>query len=57
MGTANSMAELEAMIRQEMMKAMQVVQSKAEADMYEETGSFFRTQQGRILDKIQQESV
>ena len=26
MGTANSMAELEAMIRQEMMKAMQVVQ-------------------------------
>lgn len=42
MATANSMAELEAMIRQEMMKAMQVVQSKAEADMYEETGSFYR---------------
>ena len=41
MGVATSMAELEAMIRKQMESAMQVVQAKAEADMFEETGAFY----------------
>lgn len=41
MPTANSMGELEQMLRQQLQKAMEVVQAKAEADMYEETGGFY----------------
>ena len=51
MGVANSMAELERMIQAEMQKAMQVVQAKAEADMYEETGNFYTQGSPRIYPR------
>ena len=38
---AGSFADIEAQIRQRMYSAMQVVQAKAEADMFEETGNFY----------------
>lgn len=41
MPIAKSTKELENMFRNEMRKAMKVVQSKAEADMFEETGKFY----------------
>lgn len=41
MSVASSMGELEAMLRQQLQSAMQVVQAKSEADMYEEVGNFY----------------
>lgn len=41
MPVANSIAELEQMIRQQLQHAMQVVQYKSEADMFEEVGNFY----------------
>ena len=41
MPVANSFGELEQMFRQHLQKAMGVVQAKAEADMFEETGNFY----------------
>lgn len=41
MPIANSTAELEKMFQKELQKAMQVVEAKAEADMYEEVGNFY----------------
>lgn len=41
MPTASSFGELESMLRTHLRKAMEVVKSKAEADMFEETGSFY----------------
>lgn len=38
---AGSFADIEAQIRQKMYSAMQVVQAKAEADMFEETGNYY----------------
>lgn len=49
--TANSMAELEQMLRHEMQKAMQVVQAKAEADMFEETGNFYTSGNPRLYQR------
>lgn len=43
MPVANSMGELEQMLQKHLQKAMQVVQATAEADMYEEVGSFYTT--------------
>ena len=41
MPVASSMEELHQMLLKEMKKAIQVVQKKVEADMYEETGLFY----------------
>ena len=41
MPVASSMGELEQMLRHQLQSAMQVVQAKAEADMFEEVGSFY----------------
>lgn len=41
MPNAKDLSELRAMLMKQMSKAMQVVQKKAEADMYEETGDFY----------------
>jgi len=41
MPVASSMGELEQMLRHQMQNAMQVVQAKAEADMFEEVGNFY----------------
>lgn len=41
MPVASSMGELEQMLRHQLQNAMQVVQAKAEADMFEETGNFY----------------
>ena len=41
MPNVTSMAELESMLRQRLQSAMQVVQAKAEADMFEETGRYY----------------
>lgn len=41
MPVASSMGELEAMLRQQLQSAMQVVQAKSEADMFEEVGNFY----------------
>ena len=41
MPVASSIGELEQMLRQQLQNAMQVVQAKAEADMFEEVGSFY----------------
>lgn len=49
--TVNNMAELEQMIRHEMQKAMQVVQAKAEADMFEETGNFYTSGNPRLYQR------
>lgn len=38
---ARSMGELEQMLRQQMLKAMNVVQAQVLADMYEEVGNFY----------------
>lgn len=41
MPVASSMGELENMLRKHLQNAMQVVQAKSEADMYEEVGNFY----------------
>lgn len=41
MPVASSMGELEQMLRHQLQSAIQVVQAKAEADMYEETGKYY----------------
>jgi len=38
---ARSMGELEQMLRQQMLKAMNIVQAQALADMYDEVGNFY----------------
>ena len=41
MPIANNMGDLQQMFRHQLQNAMQVVQSKVEADMFEEVGSFY----------------
>ena len=41
MPTANNTGDIKKMILKEMRKAMQVIQKKVEADMYEETGDYY----------------
>lgn len=51
MPIANSTAELEQMIRKQMMNALQVVQSKVEADMFEEVGKFYTQGNPRLYQR------
>lgn len=51
MPVANSMGELEQMFRHQLQSAMQVVQSKAEADMFEEVGSFYTSGSPKIYPR------
>lgn len=51
MPVANNTAELERMLQAQLQKAMRVVQSKAEADMYEEVGSFYTVGRPTIYER------
>lgn len=48
---ANSMKELMQEIRKQAEKAMQIVQAKAEADMYKETGNFYTSGNPRLYQR------
>lgn len=51
MPIANSIGELEQMLRNQLHNAMQVVQAKAEADMFEETGNFYTVGNPKIYQR------
>ena len=51
MPIANNMGDLQQMFRHQLQNAMQVVQSKVEADMFEEVGSFYTMGSPRIYPR------